>query len=76
MKKGFSLIGFLLAALLIGLLLKLMIAPYQKPATNANQSQHIQTQSQAKQTVDHVRATLEQAQKASARQRAEAGLDF
>ena len=76
MKKGFSLIGFLLAALLIGLLLKLMITPYQKPAANANQSQHIQTQSQAKQTVDHVRATLEQAQKASARQRAEAGLDF
>ena len=76
MKKGFSLIGFLLAALLIGLLLKLMITPYQKPAANANQSQHIQTQSQAKQTVDHVRATLEKAQKASARQRAEAGLDF
>lgn len=77
MKKGFSLIGFLLAALLIGLLLKLMISPYQKPAANTQQQQqHIQTQSQAKQTVDHVRATLEQAQKASARQRAEAGLDF
>jgi len=75
MKKGFSLIGFLLAALLIGLLLKLMIAPYQKTTANTNQPQHIQTQSQAKQTVDHVRATLEQAQKAAAK-RAEAGMDF
>ena len=76
MKKGFSLIGFLLAALLIGILLKLMITPYQKQATaNPQQPQRIQTQSQAKQTVDHVRATLEQAQKAAAK-RAEAGLDF
>lgn len=75
-QKGFSLIGLLIAALLIGLLLKLMISPYQKPAANANQSQHIQTQSQAKQTVDHVRATLEQAQKASARQRAKAAEEF
>ena len=74
-RKGFSLIGLLIAALLIGILLKLMIAPYQKTTANTNQPQHIQTQSQAKQTVDHVRATLEQAQKNAAR-RAEAGEEF
>lgn len=74
-KNGLSLIGLLIAALLIGLLLKLMIAPYQKTAANANQSQHIQTQSQAKQTVDNVRATLKQAEQAAAK-RAEVGMDF
>ena len=76
MKKGFSLIGFLLAALIIGILLKLMIAPYQKQtAVNSQSSQHIQTQSQAKQTLDNVRATLKQAEQAAAK-RAQATEEF
>lgn len=74
-QKGFSLIGLLIAALLIGILLKLMIAPYQKTTANTNQPQRIQTQSQAKQTVDHVRATLKQAEQAAAK-RANATEEF
>ena len=66
MKKGFSLIGFLVTMLLIGILLKLMLAPYQQQTKKSSRT-HIQTKSQAKQTVDNVRATLERAQKAAAR---------
>lgn len=62
-KKGMSIIGILLAALLVALMLKLMIAPYKQTASNPNRSQHIQTQSQAKQTVDNVRAALQEMQK-------------
>ena len=66
-KKGMSLIGLLLAVLIIVILLKLMMAPYkqQATATKPGQPQHIQTQSQAKQTVDNVRAALKQAEKAA-----------
>ena len=64
-KKGMSIIGILLAALLVALLLKLMIAPYKQTASNPNSPQHIQTQTQAKQTVDNVRAALQEAQKAA-----------
>ena len=64
-KKGMSIIGILLAALLIALLLKLMIAPYKQTVANPNGSQHLQTQTQAKQTVDNVRAALQDAQKAA-----------
>jgi len=66
-RKGMSLIGLLLTALIIGLLLKLMIAPYKQAATQPGQPQHIQTQSQAKQTVDNVRAQLQEAQRAAAK---------
>lgn len=61
-----SLIGLLLAALIIGLLLKMMIAPYKQTVTSPDGQQHIQTQSQAKQTVDNVRAALKEAEKAAA----------
>ena len=71
--KGMSIIGLLLAALIIALLLKLAIAPY-KQMDKPNQPQHIQTQSQAKQTLDNVRAQLQEAQKA-ANQRANYGFD-
>ena len=64
-KKGMSIIGLLLAALIIGLLLKMMIAPYKQMVTTPDGRQHIQTQSQAKQTVDNVRAALKDAQKAA-----------
>ncbi|MBR4355973.1 MAG: hypothetical protein IKP96_05355 [Elusimicrobiaceae bacterium] len=65
-KKGMSVIGLLLAALIIGILLKLMIAPYKQQASaKPGQAQHIQTQSQAKQTVDRVRAQLKQAERAA-----------
>ena len=64
-KKGMSLIGLLLAVVIIVILLKLMIAPYKKTVTAPGQTQHIQTQSQAKQTVDYVRAQLQEAQKAA-----------
>ncbi len=74
MKKGFSLIGLLIVVLLIGILLKISLAPYKKATVN-NQPQHIQTQSQAKQTADRVRATLNQAQKA-AQQRVNAAEGF
>ncbi len=67
MKKGFSLIGMLLTLIIIGILLKLMIAPYKQAATKPGQAQHIQTQSQAKQTVDNVRAQLKQAEQAAHR---------
>lgn len=62
-----SLIGILFAVVIIVILLKLMIAPYkQTAATNKpGQPQHIQTQSQAKQTLDNVRAQLQEAQKAA-----------
>ncbi len=66
--KGMSIIGLLLAALIIAMLLKLAIAPYKQQASAANkpgQPQHIQTQSQAKQTLDNVRAALQDAQKAA-----------
>ena len=67
-QKGMSVIGLLLAALIIALLLKLAIAPYKQAANPApGQTQRIQTQSQAKQTVDNVRAQLQEAQKAAAR---------
>lgn len=64
-KKGMSIIGILLAALLVALMLKLMIAPYKQQAAahKPGQPQHIQTQSQAKQTVDNVRAALQEMQK-------------
>ena len=65
-QKGFSLIGLLITVLLIGILIKLMIAPYQQ-TTVKGKTKHIQTQSQAKQTVDNVRATLKQAEKAAAK---------
>lgn len=58
-----SIIGLLLAALLVALMLKLMIAPYKQMVTNPNGS--IQTQSRPKQTVDNVRAALKEAQKVS-----------
>ena len=62
-----SLIGLLLAVVIIVILLKLMIAPYkQTAATNKpGQPPHIQTQSQAKQTLDNVRAQLQEVQKAA-----------
>ena len=66
--KGMSLIGLLLAALIIAMLLKLAIAPYkQMTKTNQQPGQppHIQTQSQAKQTLDNVRAQLQEVQKAA-----------
>ena len=64
--KGMSLIGLLLAALIIAMLLKLAIAPYKQMAkTNQQPGQppHIQTQSQAKQMLDNVRAQLQEVQK-------------
>ena len=64
-KKGMSLISLLFAVVIVVILLKLMIAPYKKTVTPPGQTQHIQTQSQAKQTVDHVRAQLQEAQKAA-----------
>ena len=63
--KGMSIIGLLLAALIIAMLLKLAIAPYKQTVANPNGSQHIQTQTQAKQTLDNVRAQLQEAQKAA-----------
>ena len=66
--KGMSLIGLLLAALIIAMLLKLAIAPYKqmiKTNQQPGQPPHIQTQSQAKQTVDRVRAQLKQAERAA-----------
>ncbi|MCQ2410736.1 MAG: hypothetical protein MJ053_04475 [Elusimicrobiaceae bacterium] len=65
-RKGMSLIGLLLTALIIGLLLKLIIAPYKQAAQPApGQPPRVQTQSQAKQTLDNVRAQLQEAQRAA-----------
>jgi len=67
--KGFSLIGLLLAVLIIGILIKLMLPQYkQAVAPQQTQGQpHVRTQSQAKQTVDNVRAALKSAEQAAQR---------
>ena len=78
MKKGFSLIGMSLAVLIIGLMAKLMLQQYRKALLQpspTNQTTHIQTPAQAQQTLKNVRATLNQAQKASQR-RADFGQGF
>ena len=70
MKKGFSLIGMLLVVLIIGLMAKLMLQQYRKalvPPSSNQQTTHIQTPAQAQNTLDNVRATLNQAQRASQR---------
>ena len=64
-QKGFSFIGFLITLVLLGILLQLSLAPFKQ--TSAKGKKHIQTQSQAKQTVDNVRATLKKAENAAAK---------
>ena len=57
-KKGQSFVGLLIAVLIIGILISIMLPKYQKTI----ETQH----SQQKQTIDNVRKTLKQAEKASA----------
>ena len=66
-KKGMSLLGLLLTVLIIIVLLKLMVPLYQK----ATVKPHYEKQ----QTLQHVRTTIEQAEK-SAAQRANPNLNF
>ncbi|MBO4674852.1 MAG: hypothetical protein J5601_02045 [Elusimicrobiaceae bacterium] len=78
MKKGFSLIGMLLAVLIIGLMAKLMLQQYRKALVQTNPNQqttHIQTPAQAQKTLQNVRATLHQVEK-SAQRRADYGQGF
>ena len=58
-KKGLSFLGLLVTLLIIAVLLSIMLPKYQKTVT----TQH----SQQKQTVQHVRDTLKQAEKAAAK---------
>lgn len=69
--KGFSFISFLITLVLLGILLQLSLAPFKQ--TTAKGKKHIQTQSQAKQTVENVRATLKKAEKAAAQRAGEYG---
>ena len=58
-KKGQSLVGLLIAVLIIGILISIMLPKYQKTVT----TQH----SQQKQTIENVRKTLKQAEDAAAK---------
>ena len=58
-KKGLSLLGLLITLLIMGILLSVMLPKYQKSVTTQK--------SQQKQTVENVRKTLKQAEKAAAR---------
>ena len=66
-QKGMSLLGMLIALLLVMILLKMMLPRYQKTV--------VKSQQQTQQTLKHVRDTLKQAENSAAR-RANADLDF
>ena len=66
-KKGMSLFGLLITVLLIAILIKLMVPLYQKVTVKPHYEK--------RQTLPHVRATIEQAEK-SAAQRANPDLNF
>lgn len=71
--KGFALFELLLALVIILILLKFMLPLYKQaaaPTQQQTQTQgqaHVRTQSQAKQTVDNVRAALKSAEEAAQR---------